>query len=147
MKTREMLFDLANSYLLGEKRFNEVTEAAGLKKTESFLSLHGLKMEYDELEVNSEGVTAEDNERINSMIYQWADDTIAAEKQPKTYSATYHTSNGTEPVKAFTFTDKEKAIKEITSIGVSETSLGGHVKIKVWNDEDEEVIEKIIDVE
>ena len=147
MKTREMLFDLANSYLLGEKRFNEVAAEAGLKKTESFLSLHGLKMEYDELEVDSEGVTAEDNERINTMIYQWADDTIAVEKQPKTYSATYHTSNGTEPVKAFTFTDKEKAIKEITSIGVSETSLGGHVKIKVWNDEDEEVIEKIIDVE
>ena len=147
MKTREMLFDLVNSYLLGEKRFNEVAAEAGLKKTESFLSLQGLKMEYDELEVDSEGVTAEDNERINTMIYQWADDTIAAEKQPKTYSATYHTSNGTEPVKAFIFTDKEKAIKEITSIGVSETPLDGHVKIKVWNDEDEEVIEKIIDVE
>lgn len=147
MKTREMLFDLVNSYLLGEKRFNEVAAEAGLKKTDSFHSLHGLKMEYDELEVDSEGVTAEDNERINSMIYQWVDDTIAAEKEPKTYSATYHTSNGTEHIKAFTFTDKEKAVKEITSIGVSETPLGGHVKIKVWNDEDEEVIEKIIDVE
>ena len=147
MKTREMLFDLANSYLLGEKRFNEVTEAAGLKKTESFLSLHGLKIEYNEMEVDPEGVTTEDNERINALIYQWIDDTIAAEKEPKTYSATYHTSNGTEPVKAFTFTDKEKAIKEITSIGASETPLGGHVKIKVWNDEDEEVIEQTIDVE
>lgn len=147
MKTREMLFNLVNSYLLGEKRFNEVTEEAGLKKTDSFHSLHGLKMEYDELEVDSEGVTTEDNERINSMIYQWVDDIIAAEKQPKTYSATYYTSNGTEPIKAFTFTDKEKAIKKITSIGVSETFLGGHVKIKVWNDEDEEFIEKIIYVE
>ena len=146
MKTREMLFDLANSYLLGEKRFNEVAAEAGLKKTESFLSLHGLKMEYDELEVDSEGVTTEDNERINSMIYQWVDDTILAEKTRNTYSATYRTSNGTEPIKAFTFTNKNKAISVIREIGISETPLGGYVKITVWNDEDGERFEKTINV-
>ena len=146
MKTREMLFDLANSYLLGEKRFNEVAAEAGLKKTESFLSLHGLKMEYDEMEVDPEGVTTEDNERINSMIYQWVDDTILAEKTRKTYSATYRTSNGTEPIKPFTFTNKNKAISVIREIGISETPLGGYVKITVWNDEDGERFEKTINV-
>ena len=146
MKTREMLFDLANSFLLGEKRLNEVVAEARFKKTDSTLSLQGLKIEYDEVSADTEGVTAEDNERINSMIYEWVDATIAAEKRRKTYSATYRTSNGTEPIKAFTFTNKNKAISVIREIGISETPLGGYVKITVWNDEDGERFEKTINV-
>lgn len=143
---RDKLFNLINSFLLGERSYDEVTLLAKLKKVDSYHSLKGLKIEYDEMEVDPEGVTAEENERINTMIYEWVDETIAAEKIRKTYSATYQTSNGASPMNAYTFTNKKKAIDTIRQIGVSETPEGGYVKITVWNDEDGERFEKLINI-
>lgn len=143
---REKLFNLINSYLLGERSYNEVTLLAKLKKVDSYHSLKGLKIEYDEMEVDPEGVTAEENERINTMIYEWVDATIAAEKRRKTYFASYSTSCGTEPIMAFSFTNKRRAISIIRDIGISNTTQGGSFHITVSNDEDGERFEKLINV-
>lgn len=143
---RDKLFNLINSFLLGERSYNDVFQISKLKKIDSYHSLKGLKLEYDELKVDAEGVTAEDNQKLNAMIYEWVDAIMAAEKIRKTYFASYRTSNGTEPMKAYTFTNKNKAISEIRKIGIAETPVGGYVKISVWNDEDGERFEKLINV-